>query len=95
MSKCMIERLIICSKLSHFYVLRPKTVRFPNQKHTVSVPKPYVLGTENIKRIGLQSKKGFAEKAFISNIRYKLYPQLYKGISDKLANFASENKKRN
>ena len=49
MSKCMIERLIICSKLSHFYVLRPKTVRFPSQKHTVSEPKPYVFGTETIK----------------------------------------------
>ena len=58
----MIERLIICSKLSHFYVLRPKTVqlspfyvlrpktvRFPNQKHTVYEPKPYVFGTETIK----------------------------------------------
>ena len=81
--------------VSKTYGFRTKNIRFPNQKHTVSEPKPYVLGTENIKRIGLQSKKGFAKKAFVSNIRYKLYPQLYKGISDKLANFASENKKRN
>ena len=36
MNQCLIESITICFKQSTFYVLRPKTVRFPNQKHTVS-----------------------------------------------------------
>ncbi|MDM8153844.1 hypothetical protein QUW14_05850 [Bacteroides gallinaceum] len=44
---------ITCLKQPYFYVLRLKTVRFPMQKHMVSVPKPYVLGTETIKKYRL------------------------------------------
>ena len=49
MNQCLTERFKICSRQSPFYVLRPKTVRFPNQKHTASVPRTYGFGTENIK----------------------------------------------
>ena len=35
-------------KKAYFYGFRPKTVRSPNQKHTVSEPKPYVFGTETV-----------------------------------------------
>ena len=48
--QCLIERVRICFKLSPFYVLRPKTVRFPNQKHMVSVPRTYGFGTETVKK---------------------------------------------
>ena len=44
-----VERYRICFKLSPFYVLRPKTVWFSNQKHTVSEPRTYGFGTETIK----------------------------------------------
>ena len=67
MSKCMIERLIICAKLSPFYVLRPKTVRFPNQKHTVSEPKPYVFGTETIKGY-------YLNREYNSNVNATFFP---------------------
>ena len=49
MNQCLIESITICFKQSTFYVLRPKTVRFPSQKHTVSEPKTYGFGTETIK----------------------------------------------
>ena len=42
-------------KKAYFYGFRPKTVRSPNQKHTVSEPKPYVFGTETVK--GKAAKK--------------------------------------
>ena len=44
----MVERYRICFKLSPFYVLRPKTVRFPNQKHTVLERRTYGFGTETV-----------------------------------------------
>ena len=52
-----IERFRICFRQSSFYVLRPKTVRFPNQKHMVSEPKTYGFGAETIKRYHLNIKK--------------------------------------
>ena len=35
MNQCMIERFSICFKLSSFYVLHIKTVRFPYRERTV------------------------------------------------------------
>ena len=48
-NQCVIESFRICFRQSPFYVLRPKTVCFPNQKHTVSEPRTYGFGTETIK----------------------------------------------
>ena len=42
-------------KNTSFYVLRPKNIRFPYRGRTFSVPKTYVLHTENIKARGLKT----------------------------------------
>ena len=45
-----------CKEKAYFYGFRPKTVRSPSQKHTVSEPKPYVFGTETVERTCLLRK---------------------------------------
>ena len=46
---------LLSMQKAYFYGFRPKNVRSPNQKHTVSEPKPYVFGTETVK--GKAAKK--------------------------------------
>ena len=53
MNQCMIERFSICFKLSSFYVLHIKTVRFPYRERTVFNWKPYGFDMETIKGCSL------------------------------------------
>ena len=48
-----------------FYVLRPKTVRFPNQKRTVLGRRTYGFGTETIKGSRLQRERWLSEIGFL------------------------------
>ena len=49
MNQCMIERFSICFKLSSFYVLHIKTVRFPYRERTVFNWRTYGFDMETIK----------------------------------------------
>ena len=46
---CALMRVCLSVQSASFYSFRSKTVRSPNQNHTVSIPRTYGFGTETIK----------------------------------------------
>ena len=53
---CALMRVCLSVQSASFYSFRSKTVRSPNQNHTVSIPRTYGFGTENIKSSYLKKR---------------------------------------